>query len=301
MLLNITQIYNKQTRDQYSDKKYGVDLLKSIIYKNEYKDTHIKLEMQSKIGGLPVSAGTVFRMVDDEFKSSMLHEANLQFNKSLYNWSAYKRLVSKGLWSWAYVTLYYAQFYAVTGLLNIQGSAFTRPLLEGKEHQLHIYPENFEDGIFIVESRRLNKPHQDVWNQFYKIYKNFNYKLPDYHELYEYDNENPFVPISLRNFTNYDITYDFPEYSFNEENLNAFIDKMSVDIFQSSFEDDNYLTIEYIASLRIKLLFEILNNVLDQESFIEKKHELNNMRKLMLDRTDDDTPVKRTFNKWVEN
>ncbi|PMC35499.1 hypothetical protein CJ195_19020 [Bacillus sp. UMB0899] len=300
MLINITQTFDKQRRQLLSDRSYTVELLKTLIYTNNFEPGHIKLKMQHKLQDQVIEKGSVFKMVDNSFKSCLLYEANLQFNKALYNWSSYKRLVTKGLWSWAYVTLYYAQFYAVTGLLNIQGNAFTRPIFQDKEHQLHIYPEDFERGIFIIESRRLNKPHEDVWRQFYNVYKKFRFKLTEYHELYQYDQENQFNAIQKRNFTNYDILYDFPEYNFNEDELLSFRENMSRDIFQVQ-DKDEFLNEEFIASLRIKLLFEQLDEILSSDNFGEIKSEFNEKRKTMLHLTSDDTPVKNAFHEWIVN
>ncbi|KMN94520.1 hypothetical protein VL08_13785 [Bacillus subtilis] len=298
MIFDITQSYNKQNRQRLSDRYYPVDLLKTIIYNNKYDPEHIKLEIKSKLHDKNVGKSTVFRMVDNDFKSCLLYEGNLQFNKALYNWSSYKRLVSKGLWSWAYVTLYYAQFYAVTGLLNIQGNVFTRPVLREKEHQFHIYPENFEDGVFILESRRLNKPHEDVWRQYYNVYRRARYKLQDYNELYQYDEENQFKAIHDRNFTNYDISYKFLEYEYSREELKAFQESMSRNIFLVK-DRNRFLNIEYIASLRIKLLYEQLDEILTNNEFKEVKTNFNNKRKEMLELTIDDTPVRSIFQDWI--
>lgn len=305
MIQDISDTYDRRLRQSYSNKNYDPDFLRTLVYNNNKVDGLIKAYLVDKLNGMTINTGSekTFRITDPNFKDCLINEANLQFNKSLYNWSVYKRLVSKGLWSWAFITLYYSQFYAINGLLNIQGNVFTRPTLQTqsglKETQLHIYTEDFQSGVFICESRRLNKPHEDVWRQYHDVYKNYRFKLKEYNELYQHDSEDPFQSIELRNHMNYDISYNFIEYSYSVEDIEQFITKMKQNVFEiTDFQDDEHLSQEYYASLRLKLFFDVLHYILGAENFIGDKRELHRLRESMLNNTGDETCVKNNYINW---
>ncbi len=196
----------KRNRPSISCKTLEVPLLKALIFDrtrlntancNGCVKTYIREKLISYVG-----PEKIYKITDQEFKACLLNEANLQLSKAIYNWSIYKRLVSKGLWSWAFVTLYYAQFYSISGLLNLQGNAFSRPLLlkeDGREKQVlfHVYPDSFKEGKFYFEMRSY-KPHEDLWKQYHGLYRSYRYQLERYSDLYEYDRNNEFKILELR-------------------------------------------------------------------------------------------------------
>ncbi|BAZ00133.1 hypothetical protein NIES37_41160 [Tolypothrix tenuis PCC 7101] len=308
MLNDISTSFNKRNRPSLSDKSFDVPLLKAIIYARTQiidRNNCIKIYLKNTIRTYD-SPDKVYSLVDEEFKSVLLYEANLQFSKALYNWSIYKKLVSKGLWSWACVTLYYAQFYCINGLLNIQGNGFSRPILltssgEEKEIVFHVYTEDFAADKFIIEMRNY-KPHEDVWRQYYNVYKKYKYSISSYHELYQYDVENPFEILEIRHRANYDTAFlfeDFIEYLLPENELEEFALKMQNNIFTTFYTEDEFLKLEYIASLRIKLLFDILHAILGNKNLETIRTDLYLQRKNMLNNIKDDTPVKECFLNWI--
>jgi hypothetical protein len=270
---NLDAAIVKKQRPSISCKAFDVYFLKALVFENiklnsgscsECVKNYIRDKLVSYKG-----PDKIYRITDQDFKSCLLNEANLQLNKAIYNWSIYKRLVSKGLWSWAFVTLYYAQFYSINGLLNIQGNAFSRPILleeNGKEKQVlfHVYPDDFREGKFYFEMRR-HKPHEDLWKQYHGLYNKYRYKLERYSSLYEYDRNNELEVLELRHYINYDISFlinDFIEYLLSPEELEIFALKMEQDIFSANYSGDEHLELEYLASLRIRLLFDILHEIL---------------------------------------
>lgn len=305
MIEDITTTFEKRLRQTFCNKFYDIPYLKEFVYKESDNIAGlIKAYTSNSITCDKPDA--VYRITDQSFKNCLINESNLQFDKALYNWSAYKRLVSQGLWSWAYVTLYYAQFYCINGLINLQGNAFSRPSIttntgEAREVQFHIYTDNFREGMFIFEMRRLNKPHEDVWRQYYELYRNCRYKLAEFSDLYQYDSENQFEAVNLRNSINYDISFEFLEYLLSAEEIEQFADKMSQDIFAVPYSEDDNLKHEFIASLRIKLLFELCHEILGIDKFDLARTRLHSKREAMLNNTHDDTPVKNIFLKWVSN
>lgn len=309
MLNDITNSFDKKSRPSLSDRNFDVPLLKAIIYGQvniSDRKNCLKIYLKSLIKKYE-GPNKIYSVVDKDLKSVLLNEANLQFSKALYNWSIYKRLVSKGLWSWACVTLYYAQFYCVNGLLNIQGNAFSRPRLltisgEEKEIVFHVYTKDFVSDQFILEMRNY-KPHEDVWRQYYNVYRNYKYNISSYNELYQYDIDNKFHILEMRHRANYDTAFlfdDFIEYLLPTNELEEFALKMQKNIFESCCTEDEFLRIEYIASLRIKLLFDILHTILGNRDLESIRTDLYIERKNMLNNIKDNTPVKECFLTWIE-
>ena len=108
--------------------------------------------------------------------------------------------------------------------------------------------------------------------------------------------------MNLRHDLNYDISFaisGFIEYLYSEEDLKAFAEKMSQDSFESEFSEDEYLENEYIGSLRIKLLFDLLHEILDTSHLKSIRQDLYENRLRLLVNTQDRTCVKRNFLKWI--
>lgn len=300
MVEDITDTFIKKYRQKYCDQCFDVLFLKEKVYNKCIPDGIVKnyckylFEYQNE--------KKVFRVTDHSFKNCLLNEANRQLDKALYNWSIYKRLVSKGLKSWGTVTLYYAQYYSVIGLLNLQGTSFSRPQLKydglEREVQFHIYPEDYSEGRMYFEIRDLRKPHEDLWRQYYATYHRFDFNLKKFNKLYQYDLDNQLQPTCIRNYANYDIAYKLIEYISFDEILD-YANKMKCDIFEIADQDDEDLSREYIASLRINLLFDLINTIMSSSNLILINIELNKKRKNMLVNTKDNTPVQSCFSSWI--
>ena len=213
-------------------------------------------------------------------------------------------MVEKGLYSWGIVTLYYAQFYSIIGLLNLQGIAFPRPYLQTsigalKEIQFHVYPEHFLENKIVFEVRRLKKPHEDIWREYYNTYSGYRHELSKFNALYQYDMDNPFDPVKKRMHANYDVTFQFIEYLFTHEELLEFASKMQQNVFILSQYDDENLYEEYIASLRINLLFDMLNKIMSTSTLSSTNEAFNRGRSEMMVKTKDCTVVPFCFGNWV--
>jgi hypothetical protein len=148
------------------------------------------------------------------------------------------------------------------------------------------------------------KPHEDVWRQYYNVYKNYRYRISSYNELYQYDMDNQFAILEIRHRVNYDTAFlleDFIEYLLPPNELEDFAIKMQPNIFETSWTEDEFLKLEYIASLRIKLLFDILHEILGISSHLEAiRRDLYLERTSMLNNLQDDTPVKDCFLNWID-
>jgi hypothetical protein len=299
----------KRNRPSLSQKSYIPELLKSLVFGETVlsasdRENCVKQYLCQNIVDYELK-GTVFEVHDNSFKAYLLNEASLQFVKSIYNLSIYKQLVSKGVWSWSCVTLYYSQFYAICGLLNLQGNAFSRPLLmkEGSEKQalFHIYPKDFIKGEFYFE-RRDYSPHEDLWKQYHKTYWDYRYNLEKYSSLYEYDRLNQCKFMHLRHEVNYDISFltrGFIEYLFSREELEEFAIRMQQDSLSADISEDEYLEIEYISVLRINLLFDILHSILDNFQLRMLRAELYDSQLDMLSKLSDETCISRNFSSWI--
>lgn len=302
MIEDITLAFKRIERQKLSNKKYEVVYLKEYIYKDSTPNGIIKEYCNRIFKEYP--GDKVFRITDPRIKNTFLNEANIQLNKALYNWSIYKRLVEKGLYSWGIVTLYYAQFYSIIGLLNLQGIAFPRPYLQTssgtpKEIQFHVYPEHFLENKIVFEIRRLNKPHEDIWREYYNTYKGYRHELSKFNALYQYDMDNPLDPVKMRMNANYDVTFQFIEYLFTQEELLEFALKMQQNVFNLSQYDDENLYEEYIASLRINLLFDMLNKIMSTSTLSSTNEAFNRGRSEMMVKTKDCTVVPFCFRNWI--
>lgn len=309
----------RRRRSSISQNSFDIVFLKNLIFNKTHlnfdssmENKCIKNYLRSKIINF-YDDGNILEVEDQDFKKYLLNEANLQLNKALYNLSIYKQIVSRGLWTWAYITLYYAQFYAINGLLNIQGNSFSRAsLLTTKgnlfKHALfHIYPKDFQAGLFYFERRRYNQ-HDDLWRQYHKIYEKYRYNLQDYHYLYEYDRSNnrgsELKMKDLRHKLNYDVaalSQDFLEYDYSEDEMTDLAMMMSQNSLEYDFNEDEKLEIEYIATLRVKLIFDLLHEIFDSPHLQNLRISSYEKRKNMLLNVKDETCVSQNFLNWVNN
>lgn len=299
----------KRNRPSLSQRSYTPELLKTLIFNQtalsgSEREYCVKQYLCQNIVDYEPK-GTLFEVHDNSFKIYLLNEASLQFIKSIYNLSIYKQLVSKGIWSWAYVTLYYSQFYAICGLLNLQGNAFSRPLLmkDGKAKQalFHIYPKDFIKSEFYFE-RRDYSPHEDLWKQYHGTYWDYRYRLEKYSPLYEYDRTNKYKFMNLRHEINYDISFltrGFLEYLLSREELKDFALRMTQDSMSVDISEDEYLEIDYISVLRINLIFDILHETLDNFQLRRLRTELYTSQLDMLSKLSDETCISKNFSSWI--
>lgn len=312
MFQDISEQFNKKNRPSFNRKSFDLPLLKVRVYNSTTLSQTsaqrcIKQFIRTNLKSYDGSEGKVYRVSDQSFKGCLINDAIAQFHKALYNWAIYKQLVSRGLWSWAFVTLYYSQFYSINALLNIQGNAFTRPILLNRKTNnevqvlFHIYTEDFHYGRFIFEMRK-HKPHDDVWQEYHYIYKNYRYKVKEFSDLYQFEQENERKFLDLRHEVNYDTSFlfnGFVEYLLTSDELDAFARNMQQDIFNAMIDKDSELELEYIATLRIKLLFDLLYEICDTSHLISLRQKLYADQVEMLNKIRDNTPVRDCFLNWV--
>lgn len=295
---DITESYNKRTRHKYSNKRLDADYLKEFVYIDIIPDGLVKQYLK-KVLNDPVNK--VYRITSNVLKSCFMNEALIHFDKAVYNWSAFKSLISRGMWSWAYVTLYYAQFYCICSMMSLQGTSFARPsfIINGndKDVQFHVYPEDYENGIFIAEQRKLGKPHQDMWSQYYLTFKDFRYRLKTFKDLYCHDMDHPHEFTAMRNSLNYNLETKLIEYYSSNEEISEIISIMKTNVFQREKHAISYSYYEYIASLRIKLLNTYLNNVFDNNAYYDKL-KYDRRRLDMLLKTKDTTCIVDIYKDW---
>ncbi|MEL7006308.1 MAG: hypothetical protein AAFN93_26815 [Bacteroidota bacterium] len=121
--------------------------------------------------------------------------------------------------------------------------------------------------------------------------------------MYEYDRQNPYDFMHLRHHVNYDVSFlveGFMEYLLPIEELEEFAERMQSDPMGVSLDQDEYLERERIGILRIKLLFELLNEILDGTRFRLLRAQLVSGRTDMLRKIKDTTCVTQNFSRWLE-
>jgi hypothetical protein len=90
MIEDITDEYDRLKHQQQSNMTYAAEYLK-FVFKDSIIGGLIKPYIVGWIQGIYAGTNQTFKLSDQAFKDCLLCEANLQFNKALYNWSIYKR------------------------------------------------------------------------------------------------------------------------------------------------------------------------------------------------------------------
>jgi hypothetical protein len=108
--------------------------------------------------------------------------------------------------------------------------------------------------------------------------------------------------MNLRHELNYDIPFliqGFLEYLSSEEELEIFADKMSQNALSYNFSEDENLELEYIGMLRIKLLFDLLHEILDSSHLQLYRTNFYEKRMRLLSNIKDNTCVSQNFLAWI--
>ena len=103
---------------------------------------------------------------DPHITELLLLEADEYLAKSLYNFCSGCILMNRGYLSWGEVTIYYSSFFAIHGLLRIQGKALgTNYVICPKSIRS---PSSIKEHKYIIAHNVMNKGiHEDVWNKFH--------------------------------------------------------------------------------------------------------------------------------------
>lgn len=111
----------------------------------------------------------------NEMPNLLLNYSLEYYQKAVYNFVAHYKLAKDGLYTWANVTNYYSNFFAINGLLALQGRVFTRINFSGtKENACFVHPLSVEEQEYLITTADTKgRSHQTPWRKYYNIYDSF--------------------------------------------------------------------------------------------------------------------------------
>jgi hypothetical protein len=196
------------------------------------------------------------KFYSQNLRNILLREAHLFLDRAIYQLCTYKNLILSGRLSWAAVTAYYSSFYSLCSLIRLQGKSLS--WLQGQLYT--VFTNNLIQDDFYIKRSNSTRTHQELWNNFNYLYQNFDFQRTEFNEIYS-GSGGPTSELTIRNSITYWLGKGFDEFYWNNDELNRQIKKLSIDVFtnrEGSLKDDD-LRLEILASLRIKLVCQLLN------------------------------------------
>lgn len=217
-----------------------------------------------------LSASNYREVQDPRITELLLLEADEYLAKALYNICAGCTFMERGYLSWGEVTIYYSSYFAIHGLLKIQGKAIgtnyvicpksIRSPSSIKEHEYMIVDNIIVKGI-----------HEDVWQKFHDTYsQNSEIDQTEYaNSVFFSDPQDLILEVERRNTFNYHMYESYQEiFDSSELNKRDLYDLRSLDpkfLTNLSYYvgDRNY---GYIAksALRIRLLHDLIYAIAEE-------------------------------------
>jgi|GEM_PF-5030267 len=295
MFLERLQDYDKRSRHSNYLLLRDTNHLKEYVFRDAIPQGLVKEYIQQKIAQPDSKA---YRIVDAQFKNYFLQEALLEYDRAIYNWSAFKRLMTDGLWTWGFVTLYYSQFFCIQAMLNIQGVAFPKVRLRSGIAPFIVFTSDYKNGEYFIEKGGAYKAHQSIWEIYYELFKNPTFRIEEFKELYSYDKDNKLELVKLRNELNYNLDYKMQEYQKTHEEIDEFSSYMRKNVFERPESDWDEHELEKISTLRLKLVHDSLEEILKKNTY---RNNVRNCTKRieMLENTNDHTPVLDIYKTWM--
>jgi len=223
------------------------------------------LSIREHIENEGLLSGTNYNVIEDSKITEILYlEADEYLAKALCNLCAGCVCLNKGYLSWGEVTVYYASFFAIHGLMRLQGKAM------GVNYVL--FPESIRLPASIVTNKYSvarpvgdRKIHEDVWRKFFGTYsQNTDIDQRKYADaIFFTDVQDIVLEVERRNNYNYRIFEAYKEI-FDRGELGR------RDLFQFVAMDPLFFTRlrEYLgdsdrryvakAALRVELLHDLL-------------------------------------------
>lgn len=207
---------------------------------------------------------------DPRITELLLLEADEYLAKSLSNFCSGCIFMNRGYLSWGEVTIYYSSFFAIHGLLKIQGKAVgTNYVICPKSIRS---PSSIKEHEYMIASNIINKGiHEDVWNKFHNTYsQNSDINQIEYaNSIFFSDPQDLILEVERRNTFNYHTFESYQEiFDSSELNRRDLYDLRSLDPqFFTNLSyyvgDRNY---GYLAksALRLRLLHDLLCSIAEE-------------------------------------
>lgn len=189
-----------------------------------------------------------------DLRNSFFKEVNLYLDKAIYQYILGRRLLGEGNFSWGAVTQYYANFFAISGLIRLFEAGFSRIGKLDVEVQA-------QSNIYKIKKIKVEGLHRIVWLRFYSLYAVFDYKPHIFDVIYSpIKSEDYFYESDRRNEINYNPASGYNEIYQTNTSLRNLIRERTQDAYRiDHFERiSEWVDLDNITQYRIRLLANIV-------------------------------------------
>jgi hypothetical protein len=267
------------------------------------RDTKIEpMAMREYIYNCHFLSAVNYRLVTDPKITDLLFlEADEYLAKALYNLCAGCLCLHKGYLSWGEVTIYYSSFFAIHGLLRLQGKALGTKYI--------LFPQSIRSPASILKHEYvvaspilIGGIHEDLWRKFYDTYsQDTEIDQSEYLDtIFFSDIQDIILEVERRNKFNYQVFEAYQEiFESGELQRRSLFNIDSVDplFFSRLTEYVRDSDRKYIAkaALRVRLLHNLLYSLVEGtslEGYFKSRH---SQRLGFLDSVlDTASPINRT-------
>ncbi|MFZ5995072.1 MAG: hypothetical protein ACOYU4_08815 [Thermodesulfobacteriota bacterium] len=231
-----------------------------------------------------------------EIRNTFFKEANLYLDKAIYQYILSRGLLKDGNFSWGAVTQYYANFFAISGLIRLFESGFSRI------GNASIEVDSQED-IYRIRKISSEGLHRVVWGKYYILFNAFDYKREVFYNVYvPYEPGNYYFESDRRNNLNYDPGVGYQEIYQTTYTIRDLIKERVRDNYpKTSFSRSNeWLDLDTITQYRIRLLANIISEIDKLSDFPLFCRERLSNRKKLVQKYEKDRKLRERVVEWLE-
>ena len=231
-----------------------------------------------------------------EIRNTFFKEVNLYLDKAIYQYIISRRLLRDGNFSWGAVTQYYANFFAISGLIRLFENGFSRIGNASIEvdSQANIY------RIRKISSEGL---HRVVWRKYYALFNDFDYKREIFYPVYvPYELGNYYFESDRRNSLNYDPGVGYQEIYRTRKSIKSLVKERVRDLYSNtSFSRQNeWIDLDSLTQHRIRLLGNIIFEIDRVSEFPFFCRERLLKRNAIVQNYEQDKKLRDRINAWLE-
>jgi hypothetical protein len=205
----------------FKQYEYMDNISDAIIDSFAHGTTIGPMALRDYIFGHKLLSGTNYRVITDpEITKLLFLEADEYLAKALSNLCSGCICQHKGYLSWGEVTIYYSSFFAIHGLLRLQGKSLGTSYI--------LFPNSIRSPASILKHEYVialpvpvNGIHEDLWRKFFDTYsKNTEINQGEYTDsIFFSDIQDIVLEVERRNRFNYQMFESYQEV-FNSIELN---------------------------------------------------------------------------------
>ncbi len=232
-----------------------------------------------------------------DLKKSFYKEVNLYLDKSIYQYIISRELLNSGHFSWAAVTQYYANYYSISGLIRLHEHGFSKIGNKGIEIQ------NDSANKYKVRKISNNGLHRVVWDKFYSLFQNFDYKPHIFYFIcVPLQSNNNYYESDRRNTINYGPGEGYNEIYYTQSKIQRLKKENQKDTYSINkfIRVNEWVDIDNVTQNRIRLLANVIHEVDKLSEFpIEVKERFNN-RKKFISKFEAKVGIRNRIIGWLE-